>query len=158
VITLVAGMGRNRVIGSDGQMPWHLPADLYRFRRLTKGHVVVMGRKTYESIGGPLDERMNYVLTRDLTFAAPGCLVVHGIEPILAMDGPVYVIGGAELYRQFLPHAGELRLTRIDAEFEGDRFFPAFDPAEWELVESKFRPKDERNTFDLTFEVYRRKA
>jgi dihydrofolate reductase len=157
MITLVAAMGRNRVIGREGHMPWHLPADLYRFRRLTKGNVVVMGRKTYESIGGPLDERINYVLTRDASYEAPGCEVVHAIDAILEMDGPVYVIGGGELYRQFLPLAGELRLTRIDAEFDGDRFFPAWDEAEWELVETKTRPKDERNAYDLTFEVYRRR-
>jgi dihydrofolate reductase len=162
VIALVAAMDRNRVIGRDGRMPWHLPADLAHFRRLTRGHAVLMGRKTYQSIGGPLKGRTNLVLTRDRSFVAPGCTVVHDIADLLRAvrpdQGPLFVIGGAEIYQLFLPHAGVLHLTRIDAEFEGDTFFPAWDPAAWERTEALLRPKDEQNPHDCTFETWRRAA
>lgn len=156
MIALVAALSENRVIGKDGKMPWHLPADLIHFRRLTRGHVIVMGRKTFESIGEPLRGRINVVLTRNAGFAAPGCEVVHSIAPVLAYDQQVFVIGGSEIYRLFLPHADHLHLTRIHAEFAGDSFFPDVDLTEWELVSSIHRPQDERNPYDCTFEVYQR--
>jgi dihydrofolate reductase len=156
MIALVAALGRNGVIGAGGTMPWHLPADLKHFRRLTRGHVVVMGRKTFESIGGALKGRTNLVLTRALTFSAAGCEVLHAIEPILQEERPVFIIGGAELYREFLPHADRLYLTRIDAEFAGDTFFPAFDSAQWRLVAAEPREQDEKNPYDLVFETYER--
>lgn len=158
MIALVWAMGRNRVIGKDGTMPWYLSADLIHFRKLTRGHVVVMGRKTYESIGGALPKRTNMVLTRDPHFAAPGCEIVHSVEAVLRDARPVFIIGGAELYRQFLPHAQTLYITRIHAEFEGDTFFPEYDETEWELVASTFREKDEKNPYDCTFEVYTRRT
>lgn len=158
MIAMVAALSENGVIGKDGKMPWHLSADLIHFRRLTKGHVVVMGRKTYESLDGPLRGRVNVVLTRDATFEAPGCEVVHDIGPILADDRQVFIIGGAEIYRMFLPRAGRLHLTRIHETFEGDTFFPEFDRTEWQLVSADFRPKDEKNLYDCTFEVYERVA
>jgi dihydrofolate reductase len=156
MIALIWAMGRNRVIGQGGTMPWHLPADLKHFRRLTKGQIVLMGRKTYESIGGALKGRINWVLTRDPSYEAPGCEVLHSLEPVLQEERPVLIIGGAELYREFLPHADVLYLTRIEAEFEGDTFFPPFDLSEWELTESKPRPRDEKNAYDLVFETYQR--
>ena len=156
MITLLAAMDRNRVIGRDGQMPWRLPADMRHFRRTTLGHVVVMGRRTYQSIGRPLEGRTNIVLTRDKNFQAPGCEVRHAGEEVLADPRPLYVIGGAELYRQFLPHADEMILTRIYHEFPGDTFFPAWDPTEWELVKARAYRRDEGNPYDFVIERYRR--
>ena len=156
MIALVAAMGRNRVIGKDGTMPWHLPAELKHFRRVTRGKVVVMGRKTFESIGEPLKGRTNIVLTRDPDFEAAGCEVAHSVEALLRDERPLYVIGGAQLYRQFLPHADLMHLTRIDAEFEGDTFFPEFDLAEWRLVAAEPHPPDEKNPYSFTIETYQR--
>lgn len=156
MIALVAALGRNGVIGAGGTMPWHLPADLKHFRRLTKGHVVVMGRKTLEAIGGALRGRTNLVLTRDPAFSAPGCEVLHAIEPILHEERPVFIIGGAEIYQQFLPYADRMHLTRIAAEFAGDTFFPAYDPAQWRLVAAEPRARDEQNPYDMIFETYER--
>lgn len=156
MIALVVAVSRNGVIGKGGKMPWHLPADLFRFRKRTKGHVVVMGRKTYESIGGPLPDRTNVVLTRDTHFKAEGCEVVHSIEALLHDDRMIFVIGGAEIYRQFLPYADVLHLTRIDAELEGDTFFPEWHDPTWTLVSSVERARDEKNPYNLVFETYER--
>ncbi|MFZ5816976.1 MAG: dihydrofolate reductase [Bacillota bacterium] len=156
MIALVAAMGRNGVIGREGRMPWHLPAEMKHFRRVTRGQVVVMGRKTYESIGGPLKGRTNIVLTRDPSYRAPGCEVVHALEELLLEERPLYVIGGAELYRQFLPHADRLILTRIHHDFEGDTFFPKIDPAQWRLTAAEPHPRDEQNEYDFTIEWYER--
>lgn len=158
MIALVWAMGRNRVIGKDGKMPWHLPADLIHFRKLTRNHVVAMGRKTYESIGGALPKRTNVVLTRDPAFTAPGCEVLRSVDPLLHDERQIFVIGGGELYKQCLPHASALHVTRIDAEFDGDTFFPEYDEADWELTSSIFRAKDEKNPYDCTFEVYVRRT
>lgn len=156
MIALVAAMGRNGVIGKDGAMPWHLPAELKHFRRVTRGQAVVMGRRTYESIGGPLKGRTNIVLTRDPGFEAPGCEVAHTVEALLEDERPLFIIGGAQLYRQFLPHADVMHLTRIHADFDGDTFFPEFDPAEWRLVAAEPHPRDEKNAYDFTIETYQR--
>jgi dihydrofolate reductase len=156
MIILVAAMGHDRVIGRDGRIPWHLPAEMKHFRRTTRGQAVVMGRKTFESIGGALKNRTNIVVTRDPTFQAPGCEVVHAIAPLLADERELYVIGGAEIYRQFLPHADRMVLTRIDGAFEGDTFFPAWDEGEWRLVGTEFHPRDEQNAYDFTVETYER--
>lgn len=156
MITLVAAMGRNRVIGRDGSMPWRLPAEMRHFRRVTMGKVVVMGRKTYESIGGPLKGRTNLVLTRDPGFTAPGCELVHSIEALLSDPRPLYVIGGAQLYRQLLPHAGRMILSRIHHDFPGDTYFPDFPSDEWECTETEEHPADEANAYGFTVEWYRR--
>lgn len=111
MIALVWAMSSNRVIGRDGTMPWHLPADLSRFRQLTRGHVVVMGRRTYESIGGPLKDRVNIVVTRDRHYQAPGCTVLHDIGPLLADPRPLYLVGGDQSYQELLPHANVLSLS-----------------------------------------------
>ncbi|HWI66388.1 MAG TPA: dihydrofolate reductase [Symbiobacteriaceae bacterium] len=158
MISLVWAMGENRVIGRNGTMPWYLSADLIHFRKLTRGKVVVMGRRTFESIGGALPKRTNVVMTRDPQFTAPGCEVVHSVEAVLNDERPVFIIGGAELYREFLPHAQELHVTRIHASFDGDTFFPEYDESEWELTSSTFREKDEKNPYDCTFEVYKRRT
>ncbi len=135
-ISLIVAMGENRVIGADNRMPWHLSADLKRFRRITMGKPMVMGRKTHESIGGPLPGRKNIVLTSDPNYRALGCVVVHGLEEALreALGAEAMVIGGSSLYRELLPRADRLYLTLIHREFPGDTFFPEFDPGEWREV------------------------
>jgi dihydrofolate reductase len=138
-IVLVVAVAANGVIGKDGAMPWHLPADLRHFKRLTTGKPVLMGRKTFQSIGKPLPGRHNIVLTRDTAWAADGVTVVPnlaeaiaaaGLDP-RARAGEIMVIGGAEIYKQALPIATRVELTRIHIQPEGDTFFPALDPALW---------------------------
>jgi dihydrofolate reductase len=137
VTALVAALARNRVIGAGNRLPWRLPADLARFKRLTMGAPVIMGRKTRESIGRPLPGRRNIVVTRAPAAAWEGCLVAHSLEEALALArdaAEAFVIGGAELYAQALPRAERLYLTLIDADCPGDAWFPEFDPAAWREV------------------------
>lgn len=133
---IIVAMDKNRVIGKDGKMPWHIPGDLKNFRQLTMGNPIVMGRKTHQSIGKILDGRENVILTRNTDFECPGCVVLHSVEEVLRRyDGKtVYIIGGAEIYRQFLPIVNFLYITYIDDEVGGDTFFPKIDWGNWELV------------------------
>jgi dihydrofolate reductase len=164
LVSLVVAAAANGVIGRDNAMPWHLPEDLAHFRRLTAGHPVVMGRKTYESIlaslGKPLPGRTNIVVTRQPGFAAPGCTVVGSLEAALdaARDAKeMFVIGGAEIYRLALPRAKRVYLTRIDAAFEGDATFPALDPAEWRETARADHPPAGGRTFGFAFLRYERR-
>lgn len=133
-------MGSNRVIGKDNKMPWHLPADLKRFKALTLGHWVVMGRKTFESIGKPLPGRTNAVITRnpESIDSSSGILVVHSLNALenFKILNTIFIIGGAEIYEQTLPMADMLYVTRIDHDFPGDAFFPEIRESDWELIES----------------------
>lgn len=140
-VTMVVARARNGVIGKDGTMPWHLPADLKRFKAITIGKPIVMGRKTFESIGKPLPGRQNIVLTRQAGWSAPGVTVVPNLAEAIAaagldprVRGHIMIIGGAEIYALALPIATRVELTEIDAEPEGDTFLPAFDPARWREV------------------------
>jgi dihydrofolate reductase len=133
-LALIAAVARNGVIGADNALPWKLPADLARFRALTTGHTVIMGRKTWQSLGRPLKDRENVVVTRDRAFAAEGAQVATSLRDALAMStlpGPAFCIGGGELYAHALPLASLVYLTEIDRDFEGDVRFPAFDTREW---------------------------
>jgi dihydrofolate reductase len=134
IVSLIAAMARNRVIGRGNGLPWHLPADLRRFRDLTLGHTIVMGRKTYESIGAPLPGRRIIVITRQERYAPPGCLVAHSLEEALASaDGEdeLFICGGGELYAEALPLAERLYLTVVELEVEGDTFFPEIPAGEF---------------------------
>jgi len=134
IVSLVAALARNRVIGAGDRLPWHLPEDLRRFKRLTMGAPVIMGRKTHDSIGRPLPGRRNIVVTRQADARWDGCEVARSLDDAIALaaDAPeVFVIGGGELYRLALSRADRLYLTLIDADYEGDAFFPEFDPADW---------------------------
>lgn len=133
-LSVIAALARNRVIGRDNDLPWHLPEDLKRFRALTMGHHIVMGRKTYESLGRLLPGRTTVIVTRNHDYQVPGAVVVHSLEEAMTAcgaDPEVFLIGGAELYQQSLALAGRLYLTEIDAEFEGDAYFPAFSQDDW---------------------------
>ena len=139
-VTIVAALGRNRVIGMDNRMPWHISEDLKRFKALTMGHPVIMGRKTFESIGKALPGRENVVITRSHDFEAPECRMVHSLEEALAAAGAaaeVFVIGGAEIYALALPLADRLQLTEVDAAIDGDAYFPDFDRSAWREVSRK---------------------
>lgn len=157
-LTIVAAVADGGVIGSRGTLPWRLPADLARFKALTMGRALIAGRKTFQSIGRPLPGRRMIVLSRDPFFKAPGCAVVRTAEEALAAAGPgeCFVIGGAEVYRQFLPRAARMHITRIHAPVAGDAFFPAVDPGEWRLVASAPGTVDADNPLPHTFETWER--
>lgn len=137
IISMIAALARNGVIGKEMGLPWRLPSDLKRFKSITMGKPIIMGRRTHESIGRPLPGRHNIVVTRNRSFRAPGCTVVYSVDAALeAATGneEAVIIGGAELYRQLFPRAERLYLTFIDREFDGDTYFPEFDRSEWTEV------------------------
>ena len=154
-------MAENRVIGRDGDVPWHLPADLRFFKRLTLGHTVVMGRKTFDSIGRrPLLGRRNIVVTRQPRFAASGVEVAHSLSQALQLaDGEqeVFVAGGSDIYRLALPIADRLYLTVVHADVDGDVRFPEFDASEWELASETRFEADERHEYAFSFRRYDRR-
>lgn len=139
-ISLIAAMAHNRVIGKLGGMPWSLPEDLRHFKRMTLGKPVIMGRKTYQSLQGPLPQRRNIILSRDPTYQVPGCLSVGSMEEALDAcigEPEIMIIGGATVYEACLPLASRMYLTLIDADFPGDTFFPAYQEHEWQLLGSE---------------------
>ncbi len=154
IISLIVAMSANRVIGNAGKIPWKLPADMRRFRLVTMGKPVIMGRKTFESIGSALPGRLNIVMTRDESFRAEGCRIVTSRDDALIAVGDaqeVMVIGGEGIYREFLPFAQRIYLTIIDTEIEGDAFFPVTNDVEWrEIVHEEHKP-DEKNKYCYTF-------
>ena len=154
VVTLVAAIAENGVIGHGNRLPWHLPADLKRFKALTMDKPILMGRKTFEAIGKPLPGRRNLVLTRSAGFRPPGVDIVGGVEEALAVnaDAPeLMVIGGAEVYRLFLPLARRIYLTRVHAPIVGDTRFPNCDWNEWRKVDRSTHPADDKNAYAMTF-------
>ena len=158
-VCLIAALAANRVIGNNNALPWHLPADLKRFKTLTLGHPVVMGRKTYESIGKPLPGRRNLVITRNYDYSAPGCDVVHSLDAALAAcrgEQEIFIIGGAELYLESLPRAQRLEFTEIHAEFEGDAVFPEFSLAHWREAAREIHSAEAGVPFRYDFVRYER--
>jgi dihydrofolate reductase len=151
-LSLVVAMARNRVIGRKNAMPWRLPVDLAHFRRVTMGHPVVMGRKTFESIGRALPGRQNIVVTHNRAFAAPGCVVVGSLDEAWKAAGDaeeVCVIGGTTLFTETLPLADLIHLTEVEADIEGDTYFPEFDRGEWRETEIARQAADERHAYPL---------
>lgn len=159
-LVVIAAMSENGVIGRDGGLPWHLPEDLRRFKRLTSGHPVIMGRRTYEEVGGPLADRANIVLTTREGWSAKGVQVARDLASAIrlaVMHGEtVFIIGGGEVYRQAMPVADALHLTRVHANVRGDASFPAVDWSVWRLVNREPHPADDRHEFAFTFEDYER--
>lgn len=163
MIGLVVAIAENRVIGRDNQLIWHLPEDLKHFKRLTLGHPMVMGRKTFEAIGKPLPGRTSIIVTHQKDYHAPeGVVVVTSVEEALqkgmAIDEQVMVVGGAEIYRQTLPYAEVVYLTLVHDSFDGDVFFPELDPETWEVTEQKEHPADERHAHPFTFFTFLRRS
>ncbi|MCY1081415.1 dihydrofolate reductase [Archangium lansingense] len=141
-ISAIVAMATNRCIGRDNTLPWRLPADLKRFKQLTMGHTLIMGRKTYESIGRPLPGRTTLVVTRQRDYAPEGVQVAHSLEQALeqARGDEVFIAGGADLYRQAMEHVRRLYLTRIGRDYEGDTFFPELDLSGWKLIAEEHHP------------------
>jgi dihydrofolate reductase len=158
-LSLIVAHADNRVIGHNNQLPWHLPEDLKRFKKLTMGHHIMMGRKTYESLGRLLPGRTTVIVTRDETYEVEGAKVVHSIPEALsacAEDSEPFLIGGAELYLQGLPHVTRLYLTRVFAQVGGDAFFPELQMADWELVSEEANVSE--NGLHYSDLVYQRRA
>ena len=159
VLAIIAAVAANRVIGAGAGLPWRLPADLKRFRALTSGHAVIMGRKTWESIGRALPDRQNIVVTRTAGFAAAGAEVASSLADALArvrLPGPAFCIGGGELYREALPRAGLLYLTEIGRAFEGDVTFPEVDRRTWREVDREAHVDVDANGLPYAFVTYHR--
>jgi len=153
-ISLIAALDRNRVIGRDNKLPWHLPNDLKHFQELTYGKPVIMGRKTYESIGRPLPDRTNIIVTHDPDYRADGCIVVHSPADALQSAGSapeIMVVGGEAIFREFLPLADRMYLTYIDASVGGDTYFPEFPKDEWREISREEHPADKENEYAYTF-------
>lgn len=160
-VSLLLAMDRNNGIGLDNKMPWRLPADLAYFKALTVGHTIVMGRKTFESVGSkPLKDRRNVVLTRDRSFQADGCETAHSLEEALERYGheeELFIVGGGEIYAKAMPYADKLYITVIDHDFAVDTYFPQVNEAEWRIAAERPGVRDERNPYDYVFRVYERK-
>lgn len=152
-ISLIVACDENRLIGRDGDLPWRLPNDLKHFKSLTLNKTILMGRKTWDSLGRPLPQRENWVLTRDAAFAAEGCRVFNKLEDALAAhaQGELMVIGGADLYRQALPHAQRLYLTQVHAREQGDTWFPDFSSLKFVETSREDHPADERHAYAYSF-------
>ena len=160
-ISLILAMGRNRVIGRDNKLPWHMPADLAHFKKTTMGKPILMGRKTWESIGKVLPGRLNIVLTAQVGYHAEGATVVNNIdEAIAACESAeeLMVIGGAGVYLALLPRAQKIYLTLIDEDFDGDTLFPQLDEQEWIEEAREDHASDEKNPYDYSFRVFRKAA
>ena len=158
-VNLIAALSRNRVIGRDQRIPWNIRGEQAYFKKVTLGHPIVMGRKTWESIGRPLPGRRNIVVTRRQGYAAAGAEVVSSLDDALARAGDVtdvFVIGGGELYAQALPRADRLFLTEIDADFDGDTFFPAVERSAWREASRETHPPEPDRPFSYSFVVYER--
>ena len=158
-LSIIVAMSENRTIGQNGDMPWRLSADLRRFRRLTMDHTIVMGRKTYESIGRLLPGRATVIVSRQRDYRVDGAKVVHELESALntpGNDSETFVIGGGEIYRLALPLAQRLYLTRVHVSLDGDTHFPELDFSQWTQLESERVAADEKNDYDTTFEIYER--
>ena len=164
-ISIIAAMAKNRVIGKGNEIPWRLSSDLKRFKDLTMGHAVIMGRKTHESIHEslkhPLLGRLNIIVTHRKDYEAEGCLVVHSLDGALKAAeainrDEVFVIGGAEIYKQALSLADKMYLTIVKAEIEGDAYFPEFNPKEWHVVNQEEIGVDKNNQYPHLFMVFQR--
>jgi len=163
-ISIIVAKARNNVIGKDNQLVWKLSGDLQHFKKTTLGHHVIMGRKTFESMGKPLPGRTSVVITRNKDYQVPSPhYVVHSLDEaidIIEKKGleHAFILGGAEIFKQALPSTDEMIITEVDASPVGDTFFPAVDYFEWEKVSEERHPKDEKNEYNYTFVTYKRKS
>ncbi len=159
MISIIVATANNRVIGAGNNMPWHLPADLAYFKKTTLGHPVIMGRKTFESIGKPLPGRENVIVTSNRDYHAESCLVLHTLEEArnYCRDKDVFIIGGAQIYQEFFPYADRLYITLIDEDFSGDTYFPEIHEEKWQLISKTDGVKDEKNPYRYEFLVYEKR-
>lgn len=158
-ISIIAAVAENNVIGKDNDLIWHLPADLKFFKAKTTGHHIIMGRNTFESIGGgrPLPNRTTVIITRQTDFTANGCLVAHSLEQAIELskaDDEIFICGGSQIYNLALEKADQMYLTHIHESFDGDTFFPEFNKDKWKLTEEETHQSDEKNKYSYTFAKY----
>jgi dihydrofolate reductase len=163
IVSLIVAMDRRRGIGAGNRLPWRLPADLKRFRDLTMGHHLIVGRKTWESIGRALPGRTMIVVTRNPDYRAEGCFIVHSLEEALNAarakgESQAFIGGGAEIYREAMKLADRIYLTLVDAEVEADAFFPEMNSGEWSITQTAARAPDDKNPHPLTFQTLERKT
>lgn len=161
MVILIAAMAQNRALGKDNQLLWHLPDDFKRFKQLTSGHYIVMGRKTFDSLPGKLPNRTHVIISRQAGYEIADCLTANSLEQALHLipeDEDVFVIGGGQIYAQAMPAADVIELTRVDTEVEADTFFPEINLNEWQLTHREAHQKDEKHAFDFSFETYLRKG
>ena len=159
MLSIIVAAGKNNIIGKDGNLPWHLPDELARFKQITIGHPIIMGRKTHESIGRPLPGRQNIVISRDKHFSATGCEVAQSLEQAIKIAGrssEIFIIGGASIYPLALPLADKIYLTRVDVSPDGDKRF-SFDTSSWKLIYSKKHRSDDRNQYGYEFQEWVKK-
>jgi dihydrofolate reductase len=161
ILSLIAGIGKNNELGKGNTLLWNLPIDMKHFRDTTSGHPVIMGRKTFESIGRPLPNRRNIIITRDVNYKHEGIEVVHSLEEAVDLfrydvHDEIFVIGGAEIYKQAIDHADRLYITYVDSAFDADAFFPTIDMAFWKETSREHHERDEKNIFPLDFVLYER--
>ncbi|TGB04587.1 dihydrofolate reductase [Halobacillus salinus] len=161
MISFIFAMDKNRLIGKDNDLPWHIPNDFKFFKDMTIGKTIIMGRKTFESFGKPLPEREHIVITSNKEYNREGCTIIHSIDEILEMennqpDKEWFVIGGTVLFEKMLPYADRMYLTYIDHEFEGDTHFPEFEESQWKMVSETKGEKNEQNPYDYYFRIYER--
>ena len=161
-ISIIVAITENNIIGRDNGMPWHLPADLKYFRERTSGHHIVMGRKTFESIGGgrPLPNRISIIITKQKDYKAEGCLIAHSLEEAIEIaknEDELFIIGGKQIYDQSLALANKMYITRIHTSIDGDTSFPQYDENQWEMTSYTERDADEKNVYPLSFLVFEKK-
>ncbi|RNC92798.1 MAG: dihydrofolate reductase [Allomuricauda sp.] len=158
---MIAAAAENNALGINNDLPWHLPDDFKRFKKLTSGHKIIMGRKTLESFPKPLPNREHIVVTRDTQYEPKfPCTIFNSLEAAISFsksDATAYIIGGGQIYEQAMKYSTHIELTRIHADFEADTFFPKIDLSSWELVKEEYHPKDERHQFDFTYLTYVKK-
>jgi len=160
MITLIAAVAENNAIGKDNQLLWHLPDDFKRFKNITSGHHIIMGRKTFESFPKPLPNRIHVIITRQKDYQPEGCLIVDSLEKAISVcpkDEELFIIGGGEIYKQSIEMADKLDITRVHHTFDADTFFPEIDLTKWKLTSVEYHPKDEKHRVDFTFETYLKK-
>lgn len=162
IISCIVAKAKNNVIGLNNKMPWHISEDLKYFKRITSGHCIILGRKNYLSIGRPLPNRTNIIVTRDKSFESKGCIIKNSIESALLYafekgEKEVFIIGGGQIYQQTIDYWDKLYITEIEEEFEGDVFFPELDYKEWKLTENESFEKSDSNKYGFCFNVYERK-
>ncbi len=160
MIIMIAAVAENNALGKDNNLLWHLPNDFKRFKEITSGHHIIMGRKTFESFPKPLPNRTHIVISRQKNLLLEGCIIVESLEKAIAVcpeNEDLFIIGGGEIYSQSIPVADELDITRVHHSFDADVYFPIIDAEIWELTSEIFNPKDEKHLFDYTFQKYIRK-
>ena len=160
MIIMIAAVAENNALGKDNELVWHLPNDFKRFKALTSGHHIIMGRKTFESFPKPLPNRKHIIITRQKKYQAKGCIIVENIEEainICPKDDNSFIIGGGEIYTLGLPYTDKIEITRVHESFEADTYFPEINNKEWKIVCSEFNKKDEKHKYDYTYQTFIRK-